>query len=546
MNKAQIANVKRTYKGQRIFLAKKQGYSFDLLDDSWVLSYNFTLYLEWMRKVDLDEYKFIDIRLALAHSAKCLASSTMISFVSKLKAIVNHLDVDDFKGWWLTLDDIDRKAISRILHALCSKYYSQTLQPLCDAVKGVSFKKPNRKNAILDIKKGAYSEIELENLQEALRIETIQCLAQSFSTLKEFSRFRTLITSQFITAVTRRPTQLRQIKWCDVLPVGNKFANHKVPDRDWEPLTQHMFSDVEQLHMRIFKGKSGEFRYNVEPRTQRLEPKFSQLIFRYFHVYQETLTRRLIGKGIALNNDEVKELMMRLPLLPEVTLFTSDYKSKEELFEAVSVTSEAYHPSSCGLIKSMLYLFEKLNVKSDRNPTEGLKLSNNRWRHTQLTRAALLGFSPAQISNITGVTIAAIAPYIDLKFKERVKIDEAYAGNHIIKRFDSISATELQKKAGFRVINEFDEEIGYQLNPINCQSCESKLGAPMACYPCDNFRPLETANHQQYLNKAVRKLKINSKSGHPATLRKLEKIIIYIKATIAECNERTTPKLEAK
>lgn len=68
----------------------------------------------------------------------------------------------------------------------------------------------------------------------------------------------------------------------------------------------------------------------------------------------------------------------------------------------------------------------------------------------------------------------------------------------------------------------------------------------MGCYPCDNFRPLETANHQQYLDKAERKLQINSQSGHSATVRKLKKIIIYIKATLALCEERMTLKLVDK
>ncbi len=65
----------------------------------------------------------------------------------------------------------------------------------------------------------------------------------------------------------------------------------------------------------------------------------------------------------------------------------------------------------------------------------------------------------------------------------------------------------------------------------------------MACYPCDNFRPLETANHQQYLDKAETKLVINSQSAHPATVKRLEKIILYIKVTIAICEERKTAKL---
>lgn len=65
----------------------------------------------------------------------------------------------------------------------------------------------------------------------------------------------------------------------------------------------------------------------------------------------------------------------------------------------------------------------------------------------------------------------------------------------------------------------------------------------MGCYPCDNFRPLETANHQQYLDKAERKLAINSQSGHPATVKRLQTIILYIRVTIMLCEERKTMKV---
>ena len=68
----------------------------------------------------------------------------------------------------------------------------------------------------------------------------------------------------------------------------------------------------------------------------------------------------------------------------------------------------------------------------------------------------------------------------------------------------------------------------------------------MGCYPCDNFRPLETANHQQYLDKAERKLAINSQSGHPATVKRLQTIILYIRVTIMLCEERKTMKVGAQ
>jgi hypothetical protein len=142
--------------------------------------------------------------------------------------------------------------------------------------------------------------------------------------------------------------------------------------------------------------------------------------------------------------------------------------------------------------------------------------------------------------------VQSIQSYLDLKAPERVIIDQAFAGNSVIRRFDSISSKELQQHPGFVVKSPFDEEMGHKLNPANCASCQSKGAAPMGCYPCDNFRPLETANHQPYLDKAERKLAINNQSAHPATVKRLQTIITYIRVTIALCEERKNLKVGAQ
>jgi hypothetical protein len=548
MNSLKLAILKQAYKGQRDFHAKNQGYVFNLFSDIWTLGYKSNLNLTWTNDLDIDESVFIDLRLAIAHSAKSYASSSLIINCSTLKTIINYLNINDFNAWWLTLDDVYKRQVRNSLYSFCGKdkeYSSSTLIPLYD-VAARPLKQKDGSKYILDSHNGSYSEVEHDNILESLRIATTQSLDLDILTTHQFTNLRNIIASQLMIATVRRSTQLRQIKWCDVLPVGQTFQSHKSKNRDWQPITQHLFSDVEQLHLRTFKGKDGEFRYNAEYRSHRLEPNLSILLLRYYHTYQQFLTNQLNEKEIIINTEEMKELMGRLPLLPDQSLFSSPFGSKEMLFRSVSETSEAYHQSSDSISTNIRYLFKKLKVESDRHPLNGVKLANNRWRHTQLTNAAWLGFTPAQIANITGVTIDAVKSYLDLKVKERVKIDKAYAGNHIIKRFDSISIQELQKNEEFILKNEFDVEIGYKRNPANCSSCQSKGGAPMACYPCDNFRPLETANHQQYLDKARRKLEINSQSGHPATVNKLKKIINYIEVTIALCNEKKIPKLEVK
>lgn len=549
MNHKQISHLKKTYKGERIFLAKENSYSFDLLSDTWTLGYKKNpIKLDWMNEANLDDATFIDIRLHLAHIAKHVAAQTAYSSSLTIKNhIVKNLDVASFEAHWLTMTHSRKKAIKSAInqgYEFCEKdYKSETFHHLYEFVNKCEIKKSRSFNP-LDSRKGAYSEIELDNIQEGLRIETLKVFAVTPKGIYDFIQHRKLIASQLMISTNRRPTQLRQIKWCDILPIGTKFITPKKINRDWEPLTQHLFSDVEQLHLRTFKGKDGRFRYNAESRSHRLEPKCSQLILRYFKLYQNYLTQLLNNKGLILHDDEIRELMMRLPVLPDSSLFDVDFDSKAALFNAVSITSEGFHIRADRLGQSIDSVFiNEIKPVSDRHPTGHLKLGNNRWRHTQITNGYRLGLPPSAIAAITGVTVNTTKAYADFKVSERVRADQAYAGNEIVKRFDSISVTDLKKRPEFSVKDEFEEEMGFKLNPANCSTCDSKGGAPMACYPCHNFRPHEKANHQKYLDKAEAKLQKNITKGHPATTKKLKNIILYIKVTIAECNERATVKL---
>lgn len=547
MNSLEFNELINRYAGTSTFQSIAEGYEFDLFSDEWVLGYKKTLYLDWMHTLDSDI--FLDLRLAIAHAAKLYAYQSLNTRVSALKTLCQYLEPATFEAWWLTLTDY-KKPVKDTLFSFSQKspeYRSSILTPLYDLVKNDNLGTKDRSKSILDEITGAYSEIERDNLLEALRIETLHALDNEFIATQPFTRLRNILACQLMVAIIRRPTQLVQLKWCDLLRVGQAFTSHKEHNRDWQPLTQHHFSDVEQLHLRTFKGKDGGFRRNAESRSHRLDPDLSELLLQYYRAYETYLCTCLSQCNIALSESDTKALMQRLPLFPDQSLFSAKFETKESLFRSVSDTSEAFHLASVSLRHNIAYLFNaKLDIKSDRIAYQPLAFKNNRWRHTQLTLAVWMGLSPAQVAAITGVTVDAIQSYLDLKAPERVKIDQAFAGNSVIQRFDSISSKELQQHPDFVVKSPFDEEMGHKLNPANCASCQSKGAAPMGCYPCENFRPLETANHQPYLDKAERKLAINSQSAHPATVKRLQTIITYIRVTIALCEERKNLKVGAQ
>ncbi|MEJ6078693.1 hypothetical protein MT391_09140, partial [Vibrio sp. 1-Bac 57] len=437
MNNTELKNLKSSYAGKRTFQSREEGYEFDVFSDEWSLGYKKTLYLEWMNELEQDV--FLDLRLAIAHATKHYAYKTINSHISILKTICDYLEPATFEAWWLTLT-VYKKGVRDALFVLCKRsheYNSHLLTPLYNIIKDDNLGTKSALKGILDETTGAYSEIERDNLLEALRIETLNALDKEFVTTKPFTRFRNVLGSQLMVAITRRPSQLVQIKWCDLLRVGQAFKSHKESNREWQPLTQHHFSDVEQLHLRTFKGKEGTFRTNAESRSHRLEPDLSKLLLQYYQVYESFLCASLSQHDITLSESEIKELMQRLPLFPDQSLFSAKFDTKESLFQSVSDTSESFHLSADSFARNITYLFnKKLNVKSDRIAHTPLTFKNNRWRHTQLTLAAWMGLSPAQVAAITGVTVDAIQSYLDLKAPERVKIDEAFAGNSVIQRFD--------------------------------------------------------------------------------------------------------------
>lgn len=218
MNNNHSSTLNNRYDGQRIFNARKDGYSFDVFSDTWELDYKNYLYLDWMNELDINVETYLDLRLAIAHAAKHCAYSSLNTYVSAVKSIVAYLNIYDFQAWWLTLDNY-KKTAKKCLTALChprNGYASTILQPLYDAIKNENLGTQNMIKGILDPKTGAYSEVEHDNILESLRIETLRVFEGEILSQKTFTALRNIIGSQLLAALIRRPTQLVQIKWCDI------------------------------------------------------------------------------------------------------------------------------------------------------------------------------------------------------------------------------------------------------------------------------------------------------------------------------------------
>jgi len=532
-----------SYKGPRLFKAKNDTYPFDIFDDIWIVGPKIKVNLAWMHGVDFDEESFIQYRLLVAKFVSLNSAGTVRNVAYALKALGGDLTLNVLQSKWTTLSDSYKDKLTAILRFAILKGFHcyQAGANFAIANEEARVRRGSGSN-ILDPVKGVYSEFEYQSLQEQIRLDTseqLKRIGNKHYTQTMLHNLGTTIAIQLMVAIIRRPTQLREIKWCDILPVGFKFSARLGQLGDSIPEQQPSFSDVDVLHIRTFRGKNGKFRKDVERRSHRIDQDLSRLILIYRQKYQALLTNKLLGENINLSLDDINEIMNRLPVFCSQELLSPKtiFNSKTDLFKSTGFHSQSFHKTDGVLTANIVDRMRKLHFKSDRIESDKLSLSDNRLRHTVLSEGARKGESAAVLASITGVTLSAIKPYIELDFDSRLLIDQALASHYVLSKFASQSISELQKNAEFVVKNEFDEEIGIQINIHSCSDCQSKLGAPMGCYGCDNFFPDLHADHKQILDKATLKYNTNLATSNKDMLRKLSKSILYIQATITVCHD---------
>lgn len=525
----------------RVHYAKNQTFSFTPSEDIWRLDVRNcdTFDLSSIHESQ-SEYKASYLKV-LTYFAERLAPPSFKNYLNKLRSYEYPDNLCHFKQLYPRIPS-GNQTILRALYARAKALNIVELIPFADFLIEVGTDNPGSK--FLDPKKGAYSDKENASISYAFRVTTDKLLrtynnSMQMNSLTEVNELGVLVAHHLMRGILRRPTQLIALKWSDFRSLGVGF-HHTINSPE--------LIDSELLHVRIFKGKTGDFRGYAEKRSIRLESDLSSLIILYHRNYMQLFTYRLNERGIRLNNEELSDLRGRLPVFPDVKLFTMQF-NKQTLLTSLSMNTKSFHKSSSTLWE-LLSDFSKRHftshLRSERVDSEKLTVGNNRIRHTALTNGARKGNEGAELAQLTGVTLDAVKPYIDLSNDARREIDEALSDNRMLNQFGRIPVVDLQSQPGFVHLNELDEEIAIITAPHDCNSCKSDLGKPLGCYPCPNFKPLATANHQYYLDKAERKLALNSSSNtNSLTFRKLREIVIYIQATILGCSAWKHKKMES-
>jgi integrase len=521
------------------------GFPFNCFDDAWTLSGEGSkgqkLYLDFFHSKDWSNEVQCHIRLALAKQATKQAvgslrlSKTLLTFTS-----MTCFSVSEIAGEWPLLTESNRnsmkvlflelKEINKLLYGDASDWVQENHVPQL------------RKVNPYDIEKGALSEFERQSFERELARRMQDKLSTLKDNLNDFTALSAMLVSlkylmmvRLVYALVRRPVNLSQAKWSDILPVGASFFSKN--DKVQTAITTLDFSDEDELQVRIFKAKDKSmFRQSVERYSLRLNAKLTQEVLSYRKAYRQCLQCCLSASNISVTTEELDVLMMRSPVAFIPSFFETKFSDKAQVFSALSEHGTGFHDSSSHFVSGMRREINALNLKSDRVPN--LKVGNNRIRHTVGTMAAIMGYDTSYIADLLGNTTSAARIYVDLSDEQRANIDNKFIANHKLKQMFDVDIATLQKDQRYTMSDSDGNEAGQAKNRQSCTSC-NEIKRPLACYGCNNFEALEDGDHRNIRNEGQRLYDKRIADGDPAfLLGKIATQIKWVEATIAICDER--------
>ena len=513
----------------------------NLYDDQWVLLPNKnkgnTVDVGWVHssKMPLDDKKVL--LHIFQFYAESRAAATAVGVIHGLKPYFSNgiLSLDHLKAVWGGLKINAKKVINSFFGAAkkhgyrsYSKHHNFTTNNL-----------PKEKPKPFDIRTGALSEVEFDDLARQIneRIRSFDFSKEHHLDFFRSDKFRSItnaIALKMQLHTTRRPKQISLMKWSDLIPVGSAF---KQEDSASEVLSVGSIGS-RSLQVRVFKVKENSGVTQERDAPERypisLSEDFSRETIEYKLLYVDGLKRLIEDNNLYIDDREISSLMDDMPVFLAEQFFDLKFDSIAELKALFHSNSIAFHASA----SSIATAFTRFELKSDR--VTSCVANSNRLRHTVLTRAAQDGMNSAQLSKITGVTEPATRHYIDLDYESRQMIDKKYIGNKFLKTAFNTFLSELGDNGELIYSSDF-EAVGGSDSTSHCQTCKSKMGKPIGCYGCFNFRPILEADHKKVLEDVQSKLEINRKSLisplNARSIEKLEKQIAFIKLTIELCEE---------
>lgn len=525
------------------FISKSK-LTVNVFDDEWILLPNkgkgWKVKVGWLHASDMCKEDKILVFDVYVHYASRNAAGTCATLITNTKRFLQGgiPSLKELKAFWSNLKVGQKKSLNQFFRCLVqlgnkefNKYHRYTKSRLDKKV-----------NNHLDPNKGSFNNIEFDSLSREInyRIRDVDWdVARDidYFTGSSFSKVRNIVSSKILLSLVRRPIQISNIKWCDLIPEGASYDDNKIDD--------NLISSIgaNTLQLRIFLAKDDNLNGNrdvPESYPIHVSENLSEVIVKYKKLYTLGVRLMLDKSLLNISDKRLVKIIQNMPMFPSSDMFDQVFEKVSNIENIFSYESTAFHVSEGAIASAIRY------IKPVSNRTSECIATSNRIRHTVLTRGARDGLSVNQLARMTGVTVPAVRHYIDLDYSSRKMIDEKYIGNEFLKRAFSTPVS----------IKDVDEEhiVDHNFNPVgvkrklaSCTKCSIKMGKPLGCYGCYNFLPILEADHRSELAIAENKKNFNEK-GLLSPLKgneveKLEKQIFYIKCTIAICDDILSNKV---
>ena len=497
----------RTRQGQALLVTAKSGLAINILDDQWKIlptrSKGHFIPISWLHDSQMPDEDWQLIVEVYLHYVRTKAASTASGVVTNTR---NHLtggipSLINLKSKWSGLRTNQKKGLNQFFSTLVALGHKKFGEH--HAFTSSHLDKEN--NNHLDPSKGALTDFEFDSLVKQINIKLnsvdwSEKVDLHFYQSQKFTEVRNIVSIKLMLATVRRGIQLSIIKWSDLIPVGASFNDRKIKSTD-----EIGTIGAATLQLRMFHAKekgSPHPRSHPERYPLYLSEDLSQTLVQYKKLFLRGISLLLETAGMAISHDELLHIANDIPIFPDISLFKLDLGSIEIFKSLFTPISTLFHSSDVGLTNPIKHI----QVASDRLPS--CIVTNNRIRHTVLTRAAQQGLPAVQLAKITGVTVPAARHYVDMDYESRRLIDKNYLGNEFLKHAFSRTITLTPEGEEIIVGHNFDEVGGAKLKRT-CKTCKTQLGRPLGCYGCPNFRPILEANHRVELQLAYQKLEAN-------------------------------------
>lgn len=522
------------------FFSAKSGLMVNAFDDEWVILPNkgkgAQISVGWVHASDMSGTDKELILEVFVYYVRTKAASTAWGIVSNIKSFVlgGIPSLDKVKALWSGLSTHKKKSLnqffgtlSKMGHKKFHGYHKFTRERL-------------DKSSVnpLDASTGAFNDVEFDSLAKKIN-ENLQQF--QWNTERELSFYQSsmrygvlknMVTTKLLVSIVRRPIQIALLKWSDLIPSGSSFHDAAILSVD-----EIGSLGGETLQLRVYIAKSTGMLFSREcPERHPLyiSEELAKVLIEFKGVVLGGLKLLMTSSEVDVDDTELLTLMNDVPIFPDISLFSLRVESLDFFRSLFSSRSTAYHVSESTITNAI----RCVRPSSDR--VADCIASSNRVRHTVLTRGAQDGLSAAQLAKITGVTVPAARHYIDLDYKSRREIDSKYIGNEFLKAAFSGSLTLIREREELIVDQNFSP-VGGARNERVCHTCSTVMGRPLGCYGCPNFLPILEADHRSVLESAEDKLTVNRTALlnplHTRSIEKLERQIVWVKLTIAVCDE---------